>query len=179
MTSDQNVRLHSCERGSSCSSLENRDVVYITPIISRSSLGDIVPEVGAGGGAGDLIQSHDLRLDDLKGEEVEKFIQLCTKEVVGDEARLKAVGIMSNAILSNGGAVSLNALDPDIGEKTVSLDGLAQLLTRLVNEGDSISSSEPALTRSKLTTERTVPISQGEFLPRSIVCLSRFLQPMH
>lgn len=39
-------------------------MVYIIPIISRSATGKVIPEHGAGGGAGDLIQSHDLELED-------------------------------------------------------------------------------------------------------------------
>lgn len=57
-----NVRLHSCERGTQCEVFKNPDVVRITPIITRHE-GKDVAEIGAGGGQGDLDQTHELDLN--------------------------------------------------------------------------------------------------------------------
>ncbi len=176
LTSDPDVRLHSCERGSNCPTLEKADVVYITPIISRSATGQVIPEVGAGGGARDLDQSHDLRLDNLKAEEVEKLIQLCTNKIIHSEARLKTLGIISKAFVSKKDAVSLDALKPEIGEKTMPLDDLVQLLAGLADQEDGAILSKPDPRMSTMRNARRTRTSQGELLPRNIVCLSNLLQ---
>ena len=171
LTSDPGVRLHSCERGSNCPTLEKADVVYITPIISRSTTGQVIPEVGAGGGARDLDRSHDLRLDNLKAEEVDKLIQLCTNKVITSEARLRTVDIISKAVASKKEAVYLDALKPDIGEKTMPLDDLVQLLVRLADREDGAILSNPELKIRRIKNARRTRTSQGEHLLRNIVCL--------
>ena len=151
-------------------------MVYITPIISRSATGQVIPEVGAGGGARDLDQSHDLRLDNLKAEEVERLIQLCTDKIVHSEARLRTVGIISEAFISKKEAVSLDALKSEIGEKTMPLDAIVQLLAGLADQEDDTILSKPELRMSTRRNARRIRTSHGELLPRNIVCLSNLLQ---
>lgn len=146
-------------------------MVYITPIISRSATGQVIPEVGAGGGARDLDQSHDLRLDNLKAEEIDKLIQLCTNKLITSEARLRTVDIISKAVASKKEAVPLGALKPEIGEKTMPLDDLVQLLAGLADREDGAILSKPDLKISKMRNARRTRTSQGELLPRNIVCL--------
>jgi hypothetical protein len=58
LTSSENVRIHSCERGMGCSVLDNDkdcNIVHIIPIISRTGHIEIA-EPGAGGGKVDLAQ---------------------------------------------------------------------------------------------------------------------------
>ncbi|KAJ9625830.1 hypothetical protein H2203_004594 [Taxawa tesnikishii (nom. ined.)] len=57
-------RLHSCERGTRCHVFNDRNVVRITPIITRHE-GYEYGEAGAGGGQGDLDQVHELELNDM------------------------------------------------------------------------------------------------------------------
>lgn len=64
LTSSENVRIHSCERGMGCSVLDNDKegkIVHIVPIVSRDGQVEIA-EPGAGGGEGDLSQKEDLEL---------------------------------------------------------------------------------------------------------------------
>lgn len=64
LTSSENVRIHSCERGMGCSVLDNDkegNIVHIVPIVSRDGQVEIA-EPGAGGGEGDLAQKEDLEL---------------------------------------------------------------------------------------------------------------------
>ena len=147
-------------------------MVYITPIISRSTTGQVIPEVGAGGGARDLDQSHNLRLDNLKAEEVDKLIQLCTNKVISSEARSRTVDIISKAVASRKEALYLDALKPEIGEKTMPLDDLVQLLARLADREDGATLSKPDPNIRRMRNERRTRTSQGEHLPRNIVCLS-------
>ena len=66
LSTDQDTRLHSCEPGSPCHlGLKNKNVVWITPIISRLQDGTELLEIGAGGGGGDLYQTAKLDIQDL------------------------------------------------------------------------------------------------------------------
>ena len=171
LTNDPDVRLHSCERGSNCPTLEKADVVYITPIISRSSTGQVVPEAGAGGGARDLDQSHDIRLDNLKTEEVHKLIELCTDTIMDNETRLRTVDIISEALTSDKEAVLLKALKPEVGDKTMPLQDLVQLLAGLASQEDGALLSKPDSRISRMRNARRTRTSQGELLPKNIVGL--------
>lgn len=72
LTNDQTVRLHSCEKGTACSALNERDVIWIQPIICRVEDNEIA-EVGIGGGGGDLTQNPVLELDETS---IQNFLQL-------------------------------------------------------------------------------------------------------
>lgn len=63
LTKDESVRLHSCEKGTKCSTMAKGDVVFITPIVTHLSSTSDMAEVGIGGGADDLEQNDELVLD--------------------------------------------------------------------------------------------------------------------
>lgn len=70
LTRDPNARIHSCEKGSGCPTMQKaatENVVWITPIVAHQNEGDMV-EVGIGGGAGDLDESDQVILatEDLR-----------------------------------------------------------------------------------------------------------------
>lgn len=62
LTANSDVKIHSCEPGMSCHAAvsKDRNVVWITPIISRSPDGTEIAELGAGGGKGDLYHCREL-----------------------------------------------------------------------------------------------------------------------
>lgn len=62
LTLNTKVRLHSCENEIRCSHL-NDQTVWIRPIITRTSSGQEIGEMGIGGGGGDLNQRPELELD--------------------------------------------------------------------------------------------------------------------
>lgn len=62
LTLEKSVRLHSCEKNMKCSGL-NKKTVWIRPIITRTASGQDIPEMGIGGGGGDLTQQPDLLLE--------------------------------------------------------------------------------------------------------------------
>lgn len=62
LTSDQGVRLHSCEKGMRCSTINDK-TVWIRPIVTRTESGVEIAEIGIGGGGGDLAQRPELELD--------------------------------------------------------------------------------------------------------------------
>ncbi|KAK8131822.1 artemis protein [Apiospora sp. TS-2023a] len=63
LTLDENVRIHSCEKGTACSVIQNKykSVVWIKPIVSRLPDGQEIAEVGIGGGGGDLEREAELQ----------------------------------------------------------------------------------------------------------------------
>lgn len=62
LTNDDSVRLHSCEKGTRCSTMEKRGIVFISPIVAHLSAASDMAEVGIGGGGGDLEQENELVL---------------------------------------------------------------------------------------------------------------------
>ncbi|SPQ26974.1 472e3bed-0eb1-4807-835d-5ff55159e861 [Thermothielavioides terrestris] len=86
LTTDENVRLHSCEKGNYCNTVKGSQVVWIRPIITRLPNGQDVAEVGVGGGGDDL--ERDAELDYLSLEDVELLIEaLCDTDNVPDDLR--------------------------------------------------------------------------------------------
>lgn len=65
LTLDEDVRIHSCEKGTSCSIMETKPIVFIQPIVAHLENGRDMVEVGIGGGADDLTQKPSLQLDDI------------------------------------------------------------------------------------------------------------------
>lgn len=62
LTRDENVRLHSCEKGTRCATMRGGGIVFITPIVAHLTQNEDMVEVGIGGGAGDLEQKDELTL---------------------------------------------------------------------------------------------------------------------
>jgi DNA cross-link repair 1C protein len=62
LTIENNVRIHSCEKHTQCSAIDD-GIVWIKPIVTRLKGGAEIAEIGIGGGAGDLTQRPELELD--------------------------------------------------------------------------------------------------------------------
>jgi hypothetical protein len=60
LTSDQNVRLHSCESGNRCAIAKQPSVVRIQPVIASFPDGGVIQEAGIGGGGEDLEREMEL-----------------------------------------------------------------------------------------------------------------------
>lgn len=60
LTSDHNVRLHSCESGNMCPIAKRSSVVRIQPVIAYFSDGGVIQEAGIGGGGEDLEREPEL-----------------------------------------------------------------------------------------------------------------------
>ncbi|KAI9703485.1 MAG: hypothetical protein M1820_005789 [Bogoriella megaspora] len=160
LTEKAATRIHSCERGVSCAEVDLLDtrVVRIVPIICRHE-GDEIPELGAGGGLGDLRQAHELELADA--ETVGKLMHLCAAEVSDPIQLQKLLGFLTSVIGHEGMALS-QATNYDIayeevehkhlqGEDEIPLKSLVSVLENLVkekgNKGDpSLSAVRPSQT---------------------------------
>ncbi|ROT36425.1 artemis protein [Sodiomyces alkalinus F11] len=78
LTSDENVHLHSCERGNFCSVVEKGPVVWIQPIVAHLPDGVDRLEVGIGGGGEDL--EREVEIDVLSKEDLSRLLRLVTDD---------------------------------------------------------------------------------------------------
>lgn len=137
MTTDSKVRIHSCEKGTDCpvlnkaGSSQSSGIVWITPIITHASNGDIVPELGAaaGGGGGDLHQSHNLELNDPA--DILKLMQLCSDKIMDKDARARALQVISDAASSPEKTINLTDFGVKEIEDDFSIEQLPELLASL------------------------------------------------
>lgn len=171
LTPKQNVRLHSCQHEMRCNVLESSNTVYIRPIISRSVEGHVLPEVGAGRGAGDLNQVLELELELDDAAAVDTLIDFCTKEIVDHKTLCKTIDLITVAKKTQKMVISWDNPDLNGSHETIPLAKFARFLAKLVvgdgevrriDKGEKISSRGTG--REK--TLKTYPVSQE--LPRSI-----------
>ncbi|KAF5615823.1 hypothetical protein F52700_13259 [Fusarium sp. NRRL 52700] len=64
LTSDENVRLHSCEKGNLCEVAQRPTTISIQPIVAHLPTGEDLAEVGVGGGGFDLQREAELEFLD-------------------------------------------------------------------------------------------------------------------
>ncbi|KAF2273485.1 uncharacterized protein EI97DRAFT_383564 [Westerdykella ornata] len=107
LTSDTNVRLHSCERGAGCPVVDHdtaAKVVHIMPIITRTGDAEIA-EIGAGGGQGDLDQKDELETADVG--DVGKLITLCAEKIEDQELLSKVLAVLQHSLNDKSGMIDL------------------------------------------------------------------------
>ncbi|KAL4777005.1 hypothetical protein BDW60DRAFT_175287 [Aspergillus nidulans var. acristatus] len=154
LSEDERSRIHSCEPGVHCSAASSKNTVYIIPIISRTDKGADIPELGAGGGLGDLYQIHELEVPDQYS--LDQLEQLCSEKIHDLQALSKAKEALSATFRSNTRVLSLD----NYGMK----DAHEMPLEEFVN----------ILSRGPLIEERMLL----EDLPKSIDKLDRSGKPL-
>ena len=148
LSNDESSRIHSCETGASCSAAGGAKTVYITPIVNRTSSGTEVPEVGAGGGIGDLYQTHELELpDEAALDELEK---LCLQYVHDTEARSHIRDALLRAFQSRRKSLLLDTYGLQ-KEEEISLKSLVTALSHGPSEV-SDKTSKPDLPNTIVST---------------------------
>ena len=121
LTSDQELRFHTCELGSGCKFLQARDVVCIIPIVGRTVDGLEVNEAGA---AASINSNALLEIDLGNAEAASLLMQLCFRMLFRSEEREQALHLTRIAIASDNktlrlhGAERLNDAD-EIGFDTL------------------------------------------------------------
>lgn len=131
MSENESSRIHSCEPGVSCNIAQDPKTIYITPIVNRTIDGVEIPEVGAGGGGGDLYQVHELELPDesaLAGLE-----KLCAQHILDEEVLSQTRDALSKAFRSSKKALSLD--EYGVQDDEISLQ---QLVTKLSRGNDQV-----------------------------------------
>jgi DNA cross-link repair 1C protein len=128
LSNDTNSRIHSCEPGSPChTSLKEKNVVWITPIISRLEDGTELQEIGAGGGGGDLYQTPEI--DISSAFTMEALESICEDMFEDATIRARIYEVFRAAKTSCSERVSLEGLDVD-GDVELSLKQFAKLVSK-------------------------------------------------
>lgn len=132
LTDDSKGRLHGCEPGHGCNVKNHPNTVRIVPIISRLATGEEIPELGAGGGHGDLAQWHELDLSDHSA--AMSLLSLCSS--IKDEAdRKRAINLVMEAIQSRNRKLSLPHADALDAEDEITLETLTKILAHSQSSG--------------------------------------------
>ena len=157
LAANPDTRLHSCEPGTAChTELKKKNVVWITPIISRMRDGTELLELGAGGGLGDLYQTPELEVADAAT--LEAFRLLC-KDILKDEAAFEKVDQSIQAMLSSGSSkIPLDGLDLD-AEGEIPLKEFVQLVSKrgnLAGAGSKDKSKAPKDSANSKTKDRII-----------------------
>ncbi|KAI9842483.1 MAG: hypothetical protein M1830_007800, partial [Pleopsidium flavum] len=166
LTSDQSSRLHSCERGTECSGIKSEDVVWITPVITRTSTGADVPELGAGGGGGDLDQVHELELNDTGA--VGRLMNLCSTNIRDPHQLSSIVSLLSTAMASDSKTLCFGGrFTSEDDDDNISLLRLTEILSRIAENKGTV----PKLMNSSRENGDNSPIATFptvKQLPKSI-----------
>lgn len=107
LTSLENVRIHSCERGMDCAVMDQdaeAKVVHIIPIITRAS-GIEIEELGARGGKGDIDQKEELETGGMA--ELRKLTELCACSIPDKALLCKVLARLQEALAGNDGKLDL------------------------------------------------------------------------
>lgn len=137
LSDDQSSRVHSCEPGVSCPVAHGSKTVYITPIVNRTSDGGEIPEVGAGGGLGDLYQVHELELPDETALAALK--QLCFQHIQDKDILSQMQDVISQAFKSKKKVLPLELYDIK-EEDEITLERLVTKLCQGLSSEESLGS---------------------------------------
>lgn len=137
---DTKVKIHSCEPGTPCHSRikKQKNVIWISPIISRLKDGTELKELGAGGGFGDLYQSWGLTFDDLTA--LQEFGNFC-KDVLNDDDNAELQKKIEDARKLRGYNLVLDGLGDILSvdeDKDVLLQDLKEALAKASQLLDSV-----------------------------------------
>ncbi|KAG9554233.1 hypothetical protein KCU71_g10045, partial [Aureobasidium melanogenum] len=165
----EGARIHSCERGTRCEVFQNPHVVWITPIIARHK-GYEIAEIGAGGGHGDLNQTHSLELYDLGS--VQQLLAICNRALQAQPELKEPMKEWFSTLMKNGkesididleilrDEVEITSqdgrLDDEFDMDNLPIDKLVPALTRLIT-GKSKQEEED---RIKQQRQITFPFSR-------------------
>ncbi|KAL2755481.1 hypothetical protein ACRALDRAFT_2058915 [Sodiomyces alcalophilus JCM 7366] len=115
LTSDENVRLHSCERGNFCSVVKKGPVVWIQPIVAHLPDGVDRLEVGIGGGGDDL--EREVEMDVLSKEDLGRLVQIVTDDSdIPVDVRSSVSDYLVRAT-PHGRSISLHLLMSSLGDR--------------------------------------------------------------
>ncbi|KAJ4312934.1 hypothetical protein N0V94_007195 [Neodidymelliopsis sp. IMI 364377] len=132
LTSSENVRIHSCERGMGCPVMDKDSdltVVHIIPIITRSNGVDIA-ELGAGGGKGDLDQKEELETGDVVA--MGRLMELCATSINDPELASKVLKLLQAALSTSSGTIDFGLQlqkESQVSEDDLSLQRLVAALS--------------------------------------------------
>jgi hypothetical protein len=140
LTPEENVRLHSCERGMGCSAVDNdvdAKVVHIIPIVTRSK-GTEIAELGAGGGKGDMDQKEELDTADV--DSVSKLMDLCASKIQDPELLSKVLVLLQQTLDAGDNKIDLGAAmtrQAEDSQDELSLQTLVSVLQTHITDAEA------------------------------------------
>ncbi|KAF1914118.1 beta-lactamase-like protein [Ampelomyces quisqualis] len=144
LTSRENVRIHSCERGMGCRVMDQdaqAKIVHIIPIITCAN-GTEIAEIGAGGGKGDLDQKEELETGGIM--ELQKLMELCANTIQDEQLLSKVLGLLHQTLTKSNDNLDLDMqmrkANPD-SEDGLSLQTLVTALS--ANASRSAATEKP------------------------------------
>ncbi|KAJ8105487.1 hypothetical protein OPT61_g10146 [Boeremia exigua] len=140
LTSSENVRIHSCERGMGCSVLDedtDANIVHIVPIITRSN-GVEITELGADGGKGDLDQKEELETGEanLAG----RLMELCAQSIDSPDLLSKVLALLQHALSTGSASLDIGLhlqKESQVSDEDLSLQKLVAALASSASKKQS------------------------------------------
>ena len=77
--------------------MNSTETVFIVPIINRSHAGDVVPELGAGGGGADFSPPEEIEIDMSDKEAVKRLVHICRTSIPSPKRQAAAIEIIRTA----------------------------------------------------------------------------------
>ncbi|KAF7551669.1 hypothetical protein G7046_g7655 [Stylonectria norvegica] len=129
LTSDQNVRLHSCEKGNVCEVSRGQSTVLIQPVVAHLRSGEMLAEAGVGGGGEDLVREAEL--DFLNQTDLDALVDLvCCSDELTEGARVSIKKILTTA-MSTGRSISLDIDISSFDENDAARDAIRVLAKKM------------------------------------------------
>lgn len=160
LTRDHNTRIHSCEHGFACPTINefrNPNVVRIVPLISRTVDGMEMHELGVGGGKGDLDQVHELELQDSSS--LGMLMQRCASSIGNEKALFSVYQMLAESFTAGKYRSRLTSLLNGVEAfDDMELDNFIDILVKQANA---------KLNRNRASTSRTDDLPEEITFPYS------------
>ncbi|KAG6031074.1 hypothetical protein E4U41_007711 [Claviceps citrina] len=135
LTTDEDVRIHSCEMANMCSVAKKPGVVSIRPVVLRLPNGESIMEAGVGGGGKDF--SREAELDWTSNNDIAELIQSSM-----DSGMREEVATALQAEAAAGRRLSLKMTIDDFDENlSTGLKDALHFLCQKIRQGSSKASS--------------------------------------
>ncbi|CBX97607.1 hypothetical protein IAQ61_001181 [Plenodomus lingam] len=137
LTSQEAVRIHSCERGMGCRVMdqdESGKVVHIFPIITRTR-GAEIAELGAGGGQGDLDQKEVIETGDVAN--IRQLMELCSVSIEDKELCTKVLALLEQNLQEGASKLGVDLQLRNRSQDSLNRPSLRDLVSILVSRVSS------------------------------------------
>lgn len=131
--------------------MKEAKVVQITPILSYSATGQMIGEIGAGGGGGDLLQLQDFELSD---QDISDLQQWCEDEVIDPSKRQTTFNDIAQIKVAEIRSFPSAALGDDDYEYLDKLELLKRLARFVRRSLSGVRINEASAMEAKAASER-------------------------
>ncbi|KAI0544982.1 artemis protein [Xylaria curta] len=167
LTSDENVRIHSCEKGMGCSVIKSKPVVWIRPIVRHLENGRDMMEVGIGGGGEDLAHALIIKSEDILGV----WARLSINDTLPEELQ-PYVHMLKKAAETGRDISFINNADGPVEETIPRL--MKSLFRKLEAIRNPIQQKEETITTTPLPNVIHFPYARHSSLPELLDFVSAF-----